>query len=195
MEKSVLEKIEIPNVENHYNMTSSSARYRGPEVNGHIPDIRQPLSKAIPSKPYKEGPSLFGENNRFELVGRIHNESPLNTVFFSEANIDRIQQSIIEQVFLMTDSKHRIDRQSDDDLKIIMRSYYLMYAKNNPNFVADELEELNRRVIGFASAKIYSELDFHMFYLKDLEQFPAPIENPTNTQVYGTRYGELRSFF
>jgi hypothetical protein len=176
-------------------MTSSSARYRGPETNGHIPDIRQPLSKAIPSKPYKEGVPIFGENNRVELVGRIHNESPLNSVFFSEANVDRIQQSIIEQVFLMTDSKIKIDRQSDHDLKIIMRSYYLTYAKNNPNFVAQELEELNRRVIGYSAAKIYSELDFHMFYLNDLEQFPAPIENPTNTQVYGTRYGELRSWF
>jgi hypothetical protein len=195
MEKSVLEKIAIPKVENHYNLTSSSARYPGPQTNGPIPDIRQPLSKAISSKPYKEGPSLFGENNRVELVGRYHSETPLNAVFFSDANVNRIQEGIIEQVSLMSGNRYRIDRQSDDDLKIIMRSYYLMYAKNNPRLIAEELEDLNRRVVGYASAKIYSEVDFHMFYLKDLEQFPDPISNPKNTQVFGTRTGELKSFF
>jgi hypothetical protein len=34
-----------------------------------------------------------------------------------------------------------------------------------------------------------------MFYRKDLEEFAPAIANPVNTQVYGTRYGELKSFF
>jgi hypothetical protein len=95
----------------------------------------------------------------------------------------------------MSGNKFRIDRQNEDDLKIIMRSYYLMFSENNPQRIAQELESLNARVIGYASAKIYSEVDFHMFYLKDLEEFAPAIANPTNTAVYGTRTGELKSFF
>jgi hypothetical protein len=88
-----------------------------------------------------------------------------------------------------------IDRQNDDDLKIIMRSYYLSFAKNNPQTIAEELADLNSRVVGFASARVYSEADFYQFYLKDLQEFAPPIANPINTASYGTRTGELKSFF
>jgi hypothetical protein len=91
--------------------------------------------------------------------------------------------------------KYDIDKQNEDDIKIIMRSYYLMYNKNNPKMVAEELEDLNRRTIGYVSGKVYSEVDFHMFYRKDIEDFAPAIANPMNPHVYGTRTGELKSFF
>ena len=95
----------------------------------------------------------------------------------------------------MSGGKYSIDRQNDDDLKLIMRSYYLMFSENNPLRIAQELESLNKRVVGYAAAKIYSEVDFHMFYRKDLEDFAPPIANPMNSAVRGTRTGELKSFF
>jgi len=61
--------------------------------------------------------------------------------------------------------------------------------------VAGDLADLNARVVGYASAKIYSELDFYLFYLNDIEQFAPPIANPINVKVYGSRTGELKSFF
>jgi hypothetical protein len=95
----------------------------------------------------------------------------------------------------MSRGKYMIDKQNDDDLKLIMRSYYLMFGRNNPLSVASDLEDLNARVIGYAAAKIYSEVDFYMFYRKDIEDFAPPIANPMNVHVHGTRYGELKSFF
>ena len=50
-------------------------------------------------------------------------------------------------------------------------------------------------VVGYSAGKIFSEVDFHMFYLKDIEDFAPPIANPMNPNVYGTRTGELKSFF
>ncbi len=47
---------------------------------------------------------------------------------------------------------------------------------------------------GVDTAKVYSEVDFHMFYRKDIEDFAPAIANPTNVHVYGTRTGELKSF-
>jgi hypothetical protein len=76
-----------------------------------------------------------------------------------------------------------------------MRSYYLTYSLNNPANVAGELADLNSRVVGYAAGKIYSEVDFHMFYLKDIQDFAPAIANPMNPHVYGTRTGELKSFF
>jgi hypothetical protein len=191
-----MEFVEPSSVENKYNMTSTSKQFQAPHHSGRVPNIADPelqTSSRMHSLYHNTEP-LFGRDDRRDLVGRYHTENPLNTVFFSESNISKLQSEIQQQVFLMSGSKHRIDPQSEDDLKLIMRSYYLMYSRNTSN-VAEELEDLNRRVTGYASAKIFSELDFYLFYRKDIQDFAAPIANPTNVNVYGTRSGELKSFF
>jgi hypothetical protein len=186
----------IPWTEPHYNMTSTSQQYPAPAHGGHVPNIRDKSYDATrPYKTYADGPSILGTDARTELVGHLHKETPLNVVFFSEANIDQLQLAIQNQVLAMSGGKYKIDRQSDDDLKIIMRSYYLMLGRNDPKSVDYDLRDLNSRVIGYASARIFSEVDFHQFYLKDLEEFASPISNPVNTSVYGSRTGELKSFF
>lgn len=187
--------VDPASVENRYNLTSTNKQFPAPEHGGRVPNIRDVRTDARPYKMYADGTPLFGETNRHDLVGTQHKETPLNTVFFSQANIEKLQQAIHDQVYAMSGNKFRIDRQNDDDLKIIMRSYYLMFSENNPQRIAQELESLNARVVGYASAKIYSEVDFHMFYLKDLEEFAPAIANPVNTGVHGTRTGELKSFF
>lgn len=196
--KSVLEKIQDPVVENRYNMTSTSKQYPPPANGGFVPNINDPALKDFAARPYSlysPGQALFDNTHRQDLVGHIHKETSLNAVFFSQSNIDHIQKGVHDQVMLMSGSKYSIDKQNEDDIKIIMRSYYLMYAKNNPKMVAQELEDLNRRSIGHISAKVYSEVDFHMFYRKDIESFAPPIANPTNVHVYGSRSNELKSFF
>lgn len=198
MEKSVLEKIQDPHVENRYNMTSTSVQYPPPKFGGFVPNINDPATKDFSARPYSlyaKGEALFGNTHRQDLVGSQHKETPLNALFFSQDNINRIQQAVHDQVMLMSDNKYSIDRQNEDDVKLVMRSYYLMYGKNNPKMVVEELEDLNRRSIGHISAKVFSEVDFHMFYRKDIEQFASPIANPTNVHVYGSRTNELKSFF
>jgi hypothetical protein len=199
MEKSVLENIQDPHVENRYNLTPTSAQYPAPQHGGRVPNINDPSTRDFPARPasmHTGGKPIPGFTPRQDLIGHIHKPTPLNEVFFSQANIEKLQKSIQEQVYLMSGpKKFMIDRQNDDDLKIIMRSYYLSYAKNNPATVAEELADLNGRTIGFAAGRVYSEVDFHKFYLKDLEEFASPIANPINTASYGTRTGELKSFF
>ena len=198
MDKSVLEQIPLEQVERRYNITSTSKEYPGPAHSGAVPNINDPSLAGVGSRAfglYSSNATIFQSDVRRDVVGHIHTETPLNRVFFSQTNIDNLQTKIQEQVYLMSDSKHRIDRQSDDDLIIIMRSYYLMFGRNNNEQVAKELEELNGRVVGYASAKIFSELDFYMFYRKDIEDFAPPIARPMNTNIAGTRTGELKSFF
>ena len=81
-----------------------------------------------------------------------------------------------------------IDRQSDVDLKLVMRSYYLQYA-------GESVEELNERVASFCANRVAVEVEAYRYYRKDILDFPAPIARPLDTQVYGTRTGELKSFF
>jgi hypothetical protein len=185
-------------VENRYNLTSTSKQFPEPQHSGRVPNMTDPSLQALSARQYSlydTRPPLEGHDTRRELVGHIHHETPLNILFFSHDNIEKLQNDIQQQVYLMTQSKYRIDRQNDDDLKLIMRSYYLMFGRNNPNTVGSDLADLNSRVVGYASAKIFSELDFYLFYRKDIEDFAPPIANPMNVHVFGTRYGELKSFF
>lgn len=183
-------------VENRYNMTSTSKQFPAPQHSGRVPNINDPeLQNYTTPSLYKNTTPIFGNNMREELVGHLHKPTSLNETFFSTSNLDLLQSRIQEQVFQMSGSKHRIDRQNDDDLKLIMRSYYLMFGKNDPTRVSENLEDLNARVVGYASAKIFSELDFYLFYRKDIEDFAPPIANPMNVHVYGTRSGELKTFF
>jgi hypothetical protein len=198
MEKSVLERIPVPQVENHYNLTSTSQQYPAPKHGGRVPNINDPNTFQFAARPYKlysDGRPVFEDNPRSDLVGHLHSSTPLNAVFFSHDNIESLQTQIHDQVMAMSGGKYDIGRQSDDDLRLVMRSYYLMFGRNDPTKVSSELAELNGRVVGYCSGKIYSEVDFHMFYRKDLEEFAPAIANPVNTQVFGTRSGELKSFF
>jgi hypothetical protein len=76
---------------------------------------------------------------------------------------------------------------------MVMRSYYLQYAENNGS--SGELASLNDRVIQFCANRISVEVEAYRYYRKDILDFPEPIARPIDTQVFGTRTGELKSFF
>jgi hypothetical protein len=128
-----------------------------------------------------------------ERIQYRHSDTDLNTRFFSQENIDLIQSQIQATVRSMVGAT--IDRQSDPDLMMIMRSYYLQYAQNQPGQTVPELEELNQRVVSFAANRIAVEVEAYRYYRKDIMDFPAPIAHPIDTHIYGTRTGELKSFF
>jgi hypothetical protein len=122
--------------------------------------------------------------------------TPLNTIFFSEANLNNLQAEIANAVLMMSGSKrYMIGPQSEADLKTVMRSYYLQYSQNDPKRVSEELDSLNNRVVNWCANNIMVEIEAYKYYRKDIEDFPAPIERPVMTNIYGTRTGELKSFF
>ena len=136
-------------------------------------------------------PSRVAEQMQFR-----HESTPLNTIYFSEANIQNLQSEIASAVLQMSGTKrYAIGPQSEADLKTVMRSYYLQYAQNDPARVSEELALLNNRVIGWCANNILVEIEAYKYYRKDIEDFPAPIERPVMTNIYGTRTGELKSFF
>jgi hypothetical protein len=189
--------VDPESVKSRYNMTSSNHLFAAPEHNGAVSNIRDENMNAYAARAYKttpEDPNIFGNDLRHNLIGHIHTCTPLNQVFFSDINVEKLHQDLQDQVLLMSNGKYRVGRQSDVQLRLIMRSYYLMYGKNGPN-VADDLADLNARVVGYAASKVYSEVDFHQFYIDDIQDFAPPIANPMNVHVYGTRTGELKSFF
>jgi hypothetical protein len=130
-----------------------------------------------------------------EHIQYRHNNTPLNTIFFSEGNMANLQQKIHDAVLEMSKGEYNLSPQSEADLMLIMRSYYLQYAQNDPGNVATELDQLNQRVVAYASNRIMVEIVAYKRFRKDILDFPEPIARSIDTHVFGTRTGELKSFF
>lgn len=164
-----------------------------PAHTGRLPLSSQEMRSSVPPAPLFAPEPYLVSSMMKENIQYRHSNTSLNKQFFSPENIDRLQSQIQTLVRQMVGAD--IGRQSDSDLMLIMRSYYLQYARNNPDEVAQEIAELNDRVAQFAANRIAVEVEAYRYYRKDILDFPEPIARPIDTQIYGTRTGELKSFF
>jgi hypothetical protein len=182
----------LPNLAAFYTGTAIQA---APKHTGRLPLDGALEGKSVP--PIILNPSEPGviPSTIMERINYRHSCTPLNQMFFSETNVANLQAKIKADVFARSNGRFSIDNQSEADLMIIMRSYYLQYGDNDPNVVAKALEELNERVVSYCGNSIMAEVEAYVYYRKDIMDFPAPIANPIATQVYGSRTGELKSFF
>ena len=101
--------------------------------------------------------------------------------------MDIVQNMIRHQVWLASDKKYVIGRQSDTDLEVVMRSYYLQYSRNLDCDIAGQIRELNTLTVGWCVPRILSEVQQYMGYVNDVEHMPMPIELPKNLSQKGTR--------
>ena len=171
----------IPNAPKHTGrLPLSDSEEKLPIPRGTLYAMNEPTST----------PSLVAEHIQYR-----HNNTPLNTVFFSQSNMANLQQKIHGAVLEMSKGEHSISPQSEADLMLIMRSYYLQYGENDPSNVATELDQLNQRVVSFAANRIMVEIVAYKRFRKDILDFPEPIARPMDMHIYGTRTGELKSFF
>jgi len=184
-----------------YSVSSLADFYTGtaiqsaPKHTGRLPlSGEQEKSSVPPVMIYSNEPGVV-PSNMMERINYRHSCTPLNTTFFSQANVDNLQSKIKADVLARSMGRFAIDNQSESDLLIIMRSYYLQYGDNSPERVAESLEDLNQRVVTYCGNSIMSEVEAYKQYRKDILDFPDPIANPVATQVYGSRTGELKSFF
>jgi hypothetical protein len=128
------------------------------------------------------------ENKNYECKAVINIEEPsaISNLFFSEQNINNIQDTIRYNVYKL--SGQTISRQSDTDLKIVMRSYFLQYGKNNPRFLKEQLIDLNNHVLSYCVPRVHDELLQHQEYIRDVQSLPMPIARPMNMSSAGTKY-------
>ena len=119
----------------------------------------------------------------------------MNQTFFSQENIDLIQAEMRYRVWVKSGKKHMIDPQRPDELKTIMRSYYLQYGGNVPGREAEEVNELNERVLAFCVDDVLGSINMFLHNRKEVLDFPVPIGNPVNADIKGTKSAEFKAFF
>ena len=146
---------------------------------------------------------VSGSNTR-HLFKNLYGETPLTFLFFSEKNVNNIQnllRYIVNKEYNMV-----IDNQSVNELMIVMRSIFLEYS-NHPKLINEEMSpeeisqllpkytaevaRLNEIVVNELVPKIVSRIQAYIDYLRDAGTQPKQIDKPLNVNVKGQK--EYRS--
>lgn len=168
-----------------FNSQSPAFRY-----NGRV-DISKPSSLQIPNFQQK---SVNNASFYYEAVQGGFTPNQVSNLFFSCNNIDVLQEGIRYRVYNMTNGKYVIGRQSDHDLKIVMRSIYLQYAKNLPTNVVEQVRELNGKVLDWATNEVVSNLRQYEKYRQDVSTLPIPLDRGELMTTKGSKTLEIKSF-
>jgi hypothetical protein len=106
----------------------------------------------------------------------IQQETKLSIMFFSAKNIQYIQNTIKNEIFKRSKGIYKLLPQNEDNLKIIMRGYYLQYVENDIGNETNELNRLNTIVLNFLIPRLMNESEAYYKYIRDQSTLVMPFE-------------------
>jgi hypothetical protein len=124
----------------------------------------------------------------------LWDSTPLSVAFFSQENIQLIQNGIRAGVYKKSNGQYVIGPQDCDSLKIIMRSVFLQYAANQPGKYQEQIIQLNKIVLDYCIQQVYSEAQGYMKYVSDVSTLVVPIAHPVMAND-NDRQLELKPWF
>jgi hypothetical protein len=119
-------------------------------------------------------------------------QNEVNSLFFSQRNVDALQHGIRYTIYNKINTV--IDNQSERELRVIMRSMYLQYARNLPANIIEQVRELNVKVLDYVIPKLIIEVKQYDTYIKDASSLPVPMGRGLNTSTTGTKFLHLKEF-
>jgi len=161
------------------------------KIGRNIYQIQDARSKNIDKK-IRASYRLYDKEQKSTVYERtaVHSDycdNLLNQAFFSQKNIKIVQNGLRHNVWKKTDKKYIIGEQSETELVVVMRSIFLQYAKNLPNDIAGQIEELNQMVIDDLTPSLISNVKQYYEYLEDKRKIPEPISRSINVSSKGSK--------
>jgi hypothetical protein len=117
----------------------------------------------------------------------------LSRAFFSTSNIIILQNGIRAQVYKRT--RKFIGQQSEDNLKIVMRSIFLQNAANLPKDITGQIVALNKTVYDYCVPSVINELDGYVKYIRDVSTLAVPMSRPMYSSMRGSNPLEFKAWF
>lgn len=155
--------------------------------------------------------SNASSSSGFDVVSKSIEHTPVSSLFFSKTNIDALQSGISNKVWNSSGGRYNIGKQSEIELKIVMRSIYFDYLKNgfrnltlhsstNPinTFDTDVIytvKTLNTGVLNWCSKEIITNLEQFEYYKKTIESdgYLDPMDRSIYTSSAGKKtLGQLK---
>lgn len=152
------------------------------------------IKKSMSNEEIMKTPFVFFQSHQDDYYNMSHDslrgvqkESVLSKEFFHPKNVDLIQRQIIKEVFNRTKGEYLIEKQNESDLQIVMRSIFFQKAKHYPNYIKQQVKELNYLVVDEVVPGIVSEIQMYMGYLDRAFGQIRPIDRPQNVSNTGTK--------
>jgi hypothetical protein len=162
------------------------------KVNNGRVDIKSPNTSAL-FQMYDKIPANQCVTFRNATEG-LWTDTPLSQAFFSEQNIQIVQNGIRAGIYQISNGQYVIGPQDCDSLKIIMRSVYLQHAANQPTNISNQISELNKIVLNYCIQQVYSEAQGYIQYINDASTLVVPIAHPVMASQ-NDRQLELKPWF
>ena len=105
----------------------------------------------------------------------IWEDNILAQVFFSKENVQILQNGLRAGVHKLSNGKYFIPPQNQDQLKIIMRSTYMQYAKHQRDDIPGQVQTLNELVWEYCIPFVYNECVAYFKYLEDQSTLVMPL--------------------
>ncbi len=117
----------------------------------------------------------------------VHNESILEKAFFHPKNIDIVQKQIIMEVFRISNGEYLIEKQNENDLRVVMDAIFFEHAKHLPYNIREQITELNSRVVDDVVPGIISEIKSYFGYLDRAFGPMQVMDRPKNVSNAGSK--------
>lgn len=153
---------------------------------GRVPDVLARRDTSVPYPALGGGGAADGGKN-FEPQISTLEASPVRDTFFSSMNVGVLQHCIAHAVLRASQGQDAISRQSDTELRLVMRSVYLQYGRNVPFDVAAQVRELNQHVLDFAVPNIRSAVALYRTFQRDIASPIQPLDRGEYVSSKGTK--------
>ena len=160
-------------------------------LNGRV-DIKTPNTSKL-FQMYDKIPAHQCSSFRNPTEG-LWDSTPLSQAFFSQQNIQLIQNGIRAGVYHISNGQYTIGPQDCDSLKIVMRSVFLQNSANQPDNIPQQIAQLNNIVLEYCIQQVYSEAQGYMKYINDASTLVVPISHPVMAND-NDRQLELKPWF
>ena len=128
--------------------------------------------------------------NNINIISRQFEINDLTRLYFSNHNIELVQEEIRKYVYYYKDIL--LSNQSYDDLKIIMRSIFILNRHKLTGYknTISQVKYLNKLVILECCRIIIPNLEQYLTYIKDIKDTLNIQDYPRSTSIKGTKSGE-----
>ena len=114
------------------------------------------------------------------LTGTFERNS-LSDTFFSQNNIEVIQNGIKKGVYDRSNSKIIVGNQPTDQIVSVMRSMFYQHSKNLDTNISQQVQELNNYVLQFCINNVYVEAVAYLKYREDASRMHMPMSAPIHS--------------
>jgi len=127
------------------------------------------------------------ELSSYKILSNIEH-TKFSNLFFSNANIQILQNELRYRVYMRSSQRHIIEEQNIAELGEVMEHMYLNYSSNPREecLFKKEIERLNELVLNYCVPRVISSIEMQSAYIKRITTERIPLGGGEYTSKKGT---------